>query len=724
MGAVGFLVVMVLSVVAGYRIARQMPALRQRSGGVVQPFAMAAARRPVLWNANTRTWADVRNTDREFRVRQYLEGYQARGDRNPECDLLAQQFLTNWIAQNYGGAMDTNLPPLSVLSDRLASDPACQDPLLLTIAAINTIELHEANRRFTRAIKGFENSKHLAYPKFFATVMLAGKLIQDQAGRQPVLDAQALQYLKTALTDGSLQPGDQAKLAEILINDWGRDFFKRNAAAVCPLVQEQGGTFQWLALVLEGEFQINEAWRVRGDGYASSVSDAGWKGFAGHLGQARKNLTQAWQLRPDLPLAPCRMITVALGDGDFSDMRTWFDRTTVAQLDYAVAWNEMRWGLRPRWYGDYKSMLAFGVTALNTRRFDTDVPRMFFDSLSDLESEMGLPAGRHLYARADIWPDLQEMYEGYIAEPSLSEDSRAGWRSTYAVVASLAGKYDAAQKQFQALNWQPHPWNLTGWGRDLSLLPMEVAARTGPQSARVTAAEARRESGDAGGALQIYNSLSAAGNLISLELDPLTGSFVRDRLATLGVEQRLQAGGWVDFLPTDTNFTGWHIGFGKFKLLPDGGLEVQSDPNGHLAYSRVRLGTEFEVRGQFEVVRSSTTAFQAGLVMGVPQYENYNWYAFRMKRNNDEGDVASFSQHWTSRQIVQSVPLDAHVNSFDFRFQNGLVTATVDGHQVFTDAAPPKDSNVTTNEFLLGLGAFNDSNSSVIRYRQIQVRKL
>ena len=42
-------------------------------------------------------------------------------------------------------------------------------------------------------------------------------------------------------------------------------------------------------------------------------------------------------------------------------------------------------------------MLAFGATEVNTGRFDTDVPRMLFDSVSDLEAEENLPAGQHIY---------------------------------------------------------------------------------------------------------------------------------------------------------------------------------------------------------------------------------------------------------------------------------------------------------------------------------------
>ncbi len=85
--------------------------------------------------------------------------------------------------------------------------PACTDPLILTVAAVNSAELHQANRRLERAMKDFENSKHRGYPKFYATLMLETDLIGDRRYRVPVLDEQALKYLKEAFADdGSLLP--------------------------------------------------------------------------------------------------------------------------------------------------------------------------------------------------------------------------------------------------------------------------------------------------------------------------------------------------------------------------------------------------------------------------------------------------------------------------------------------------------------------------------------
>jgi len=699
-------------------LVRQLPTtLSEAASGRVS--AMDAARKPVMSDTNTLTATEAMKVSREFRMRQYVEGYKLRGDRNSECDVLALGLLSNWIACNYDGTVDTNLPPLSEMSDRLANDPACTDPVVLTAAAVNTVELHEAIRRLERATKGFENSKHLGYPKMYAIETLATKLMNDRTDRLPVLDAQALQHFQATLTDGSLRPEDQDQMADILVFGWGEGFFYRNAVPIYSAVKNQGDKFQWLALVLEGENEIGEAWKARGGGYANTVSESGWRGFSKHLALARKDFTRAWELKPNLPLAPCRMIYVSLGDSDSKEMRLWFDRTVAAQIDYGKAWDDMRWGLRPRWYGDMDSMLAFGVTALNTRRFDTDVPRKFFDSVKDVESELKLPPDQHIYEREDVWPHFKELYEGYIAVPSAAAWSRDGWRSSYAVVAYLAGKFDVAREQLRALNWQPHPWNLTGWSRDLTIMPLEVAARTGPQSQSVEAAEALREAGDVAGALKMYDRLAAITNT-----DTMTMEFAKERQASLGKEKHLQAGEWVPFLPADKDFTGWQVNFGKCAVLPDGALEVRSDENGHMLYSRVRLGAEFEVRGSFEVVSSTSKAFQGGLVMGIPQYETYDWYAFRIKRNSDEGDVASFSEHWTKQQILAPVNLDSRTNRFDFRYRDGRVSATVDGREVFKNVRPPKDTSVTTNEFYLGLGAFNDSNSTVIRYHNVEVREL
>jgi hypothetical protein len=691
-----------------------------RESGPSGASPLALVSQPILWKSNAVTAAEVKVRGSEFRVRQYLQGYQLRGERAPGCDELCQGFLENWLAANFGGALHTNLPPLPELSDQLAANPDCRDPLVLAVSALLCGDLHEQGQRYERAVQGFESSKHLAYPKFFATVSLADNLVQlqSQYARVARLDALALQRLREAFEDGSLRPGDQAELGEIFLNGYGAQFFNRSHARVTTLVKERGEDFKWLALVLEGESEINEAWRLRGNGYANTVTTQGWQGFTAQLTLADRALTQAWRLHPELPLAPSRMITVSLGRAGLPEMRLWFDRTLAAQVDYAPAWKELRWGLRPRWFGDQESMLAFGITAVNTRHFETEVPWQLMASINDLEAELKPPAGTHLYGREDIWPHVQEMYEGYLAEPARPASLKF-WRGHYAAVAYLAGKYSVAGGQLQGLDGRPDYANLSGWGVDMSVMPLEVAARTGPQAAIVAAAEAGRDRGDSAAALKEYRQLAADETL-----DAGTLAFARDRVATLELEARLQTGQWVDFLPADTNFTGWFIEQGECHLNPDHSLEVRSGESGHLLFCRARLGREFEVRGQIEAVQTSNRAFQGGLVMGLPQLTDNNWYSFRIKRNPVEGDIASFARHWTKPESVGHLIQAGLTNTFEFRYQNGRAGATVDGQPVLTDVPPPAQINVAADEFYLGLGAFNDQNHTTIRYRDVQVRLL
>jgi hypothetical protein len=705
--------------IRGFRLGfRQAVSRRERPA---RESALTEASKPIVWTTNTLTMAKMSVKKREFRVRQYLDGYEKYSDHNPAYDTDALQMLKTWIDTAHGGPLHTNNAVIVEMCNKLAANPACDDPLVLTVTAVNAVELHEAARRLELALNGYEHSRYKAYPRLYATVMLAAKVVdlRRDSRRVTELDYSAKRLLKEALQDGSIEPEDQAELAEILITGWGSGFLARNGTTLPPIVEAAGKQFQWLALMLEGEHQIHDAWEARGNGYANTVTPEGWKNFYAHLARARTSFTRAWALRPDLPLCCSRMMTVSLGQSDLHEMRLWFDRAVAIQVDYPGVWNSLRWGLRPRWFGNLDSVLAFGVSAANTRRYDTDVPRKLFDSIADLEADLELPTGEHIYGRADVWPHLQQMYEGYVAEPSRASE-QAGWRSTYSIIAYLAGKYDVSRTQLEAINWEPRRWNLTGWGRDLSLMPLEVAARTSPVAGQIDAAESASHAGSLAKAVRMYTELSAATNT-----DERTRSFIRERLTTLAMEERLQKGQWVDFLPTGETLPGWAVERGQFTALPDGALEVHSDQGGHMLYSRARVGNEFEVRGTFEVVRSSTTAFQAGLVMGLPEFETPGWYyGFRVKRNTDEGDVASFAEGWSTRQIYKPATINSGTNTFYFRFQRGLVSATVNDQKVFENAKPPELRGIPKEEMLVGLGAFNDTNETVIRYRNVQIRKL
>ena len=309
----GVVILAVFGFLILYRVHGLSPAVRQAVAAVERPgrasSALEEASKPVRWTTNTLTAAKMAVKKKEFRIRQYLEPYEKYGDRNSAYDAEALQMIKTWIDTGFGGPLQTNNQSVVEMCDKLAANPACDDPLVLSLTGANEIEMQEAVRRFDRALKGYEHSHYKAYPRFYATVMLATDLanLHRDSHRVAELDYSAKRLLKDALQDGSIQPEDQAEFADILIGGWGNGFIERSGAALPSIVETAGGDrFQWLALMLEGEYEIEAAWKARGHGFADTVTQEGWKDFHDHIEKARASISKAWELRPIFLTPPAK----------------------------------------------------------------------------------------------------------------------------------------------------------------------------------------------------------------------------------------------------------------------------------------------------------------------------------------------------------------------------------------------------------------------------------
>jgi hypothetical protein len=270
------------------------------------------------------------------------------------------------------------------------------------------------------------------------------------------------------------------------------------------------------------------------------------------------------------------------------------------------------------------------------------------------------------------------------------------------------------------MDWKPVPGNLLDWGTDLSRMPLEVAARTGPAGAAVAAAETAFDANNVASALKQYTDLASLP-----AADARTKEFSQYRLAQLAVENRLHQGEWVDLMPANVQDPIWMISLGKVRRLADGALEVEFGPKGHMLFSKARVSANFEVRGQFEMISSSDGNFEAGLVMGRPDIKGWDWYAFGFRRAFREGTVMYFGDTWSStQQIAKHATLNDAANSFDFVFRNGKVTASANAVQVFQNASSPMQIPAHITTYLVGFGALSGGTKTVVRYRNVQLREL
>ena len=228
------------------------------------------------------------------------------------------EFIRVWLGRTHGGPEINNTLSLEDESERLANDPHCTDPLALTVVANNTGDCNDSIRRYKRAFAAYVGSGYQAYPQLFASAQCNAQLMRIKAsGEADQVGVSALKLLTKCFTDGSFTPGDQQELADIFVLGWVKQFLARNGAAVCEILHNAGPSYQWLALVLDGERHITAAWQARGGGYANTVTEKGWQGFGENLAEARKVLPQAWKLQPDFPMAPCLMMKVSSGTRAF-----------------------------------------------------------------------------------------------------------------------------------------------------------------------------------------------------------------------------------------------------------------------------------------------------------------------------------------------------------------------------------------------------------------------
>ena len=160
------------------------------------------------------------------------------------------------------------------------------------------------------------------------------------------------------------------------------------------------------------------------------------------------------------------------------------------------------------------------------------MPRKFVDCVYDVESELALPRGQHIFGRGDIWPDMQRVYEGYLRQAQPYPERLRDWRAAYAIIAYHAGRYDVARAQLEALDWKPRQSTLLEWNLDPTVWPLEVAARGGPLGGKISEAETLYQNGDRAAAYKQYLALSSNAGA-----DERTKEFIQSRLATLNPSQ-------------------------------------------------------------------------------------------------------------------------------------------------------------------------------------------
>ena len=392
---------------------------------------------------------DFRKIYTSWLDRTILAHYPAAGD--PAGAAFVRDAL-DYLGSNSSYAAP---PPLLArersFSLRLITDPA----LALMIGIIEP----DSDRKRSALIEALNLIERSNYPKFiwFTAAANIGKAEADfglPADRIRIDDETALKFLAQGLNDDSFLPTEMSALRWRFDTAGSfTDLFSREGQQVADIFQSSSKVPSWLKEYVEGYYFKEEAWKARGTNWANQVSQQGWQGFGQDLLFARQHLVESWKENPHDPAAAALMITVCMGENEEKEtMRTWFDRSVAADFDYLPAYSKMRWGLRPRWLGNYAEMNAFGQECAATGRYDTCVP----DERVAVAEDIAEDSQDHGAQFEDplIASRVLDVIDTYFAQPK--PDIAVKYSHTFAaIIAHKAGRMDEVKRHLAAIDYMP-----------------------------------------------------------------------------------------------------------------------------------------------------------------------------------------------------------------------------------------------------------------------------
>jgi tetratricopeptide (TPR) repeat protein len=373
--------------------------------------------KPIPSGPKAKTSKEFEQVIQKWRHRSIIEAYHKFGNHTRTWDKDAAKFLDvyyRWHANVGNGALTRQV----LAAGNSLIGKGCDDAVALSCygaALCQAGKPREAVPILQRALNSYAKSR---YPKARECLAISQLVQAKMAARNlsskdyNLLIDRAVACVGKSMTDGSFIPGEQ----RVMVNAF---YLSSPGVYAGARSRYRSGLMKlrkvdpYLLNSVSGYVELDEAWAARGDGMGFTVGEKQWKGFFDHLAKARKALTAAWKLHPEFPEPASAMIPVAMGEPGSSirEVRLWFDRAVAAEMDYKDAYFRLQWALRPRWGGSREDLYSLAVDCLNTRRFDTEVPWFFMQTMCTIEQESR--GSKACWDRPDTKKKLRMLFDGY-----------------------------------------------------------------------------------------------------------------------------------------------------------------------------------------------------------------------------------------------------------------------------------------------------------------------
>ena len=196
-----------------------------------------------------------------------------------------------------------------------------------------------------------------------------------------------------------------------------------------------------LARTFRGAYHYGAAWKARGTGWASTVSEQGWALMRERLALAARDLDAASALDPANPLPSWLLLSAARPMGaDPQTMDRHFRRALEYDANFFQPYVERLQDLMPKWGGSEEAMFAFARDAVKRAPRGSAIPFLLVEAHREKGCNIVKDCPAY-YRDPAVWAEIQQVFL------RLMEDfpGSALWPSRYAQAAQVAGRLEVAR---------------------------------------------------------------------------------------------------------------------------------------------------------------------------------------------------------------------------------------------------------------------------------------
>ena len=384
--------------------------------------------------------------------------YQRVGRTNPAWDAAAIEAMERYCdarVTNRAGAVLEDLQKRGGEAAAKAIAAHCDDPLVKYIHIRFALSRQpdataaRIGELYANCADEFEKTDYSPVRKMYADLHAAAlidKALGESTNIPPRLTAlrrAMVQHLDEALHDRHMPPNE----ARITWQVWEVGQPSRAARfemdkALIPTLETHWSN-QPFSHLIRGRYYMDKAWRIRGGGYANTVTEQMAQGFSDCLEKAQSAFERAWQLDQTNPDAPIQLITVCMGlSSPRRTMEKWFERAMAVAPNSYEAVEAKEYYLEPKWLGSEEELIAFGRECVASKKWGGDVPLILQQIHHSLQKYDDVPEAKY-FSAPEVWKDVSSSYERYFE----LNPNNVGWRHDYALDAYHAGQYKVFLEQ-------------------------------------------------------------------------------------------------------------------------------------------------------------------------------------------------------------------------------------------------------------------------------------